>query len=61
MSPERKENIGPHKVEEFYWAGRMIVYVDDKLTSETFDDAVSGIKGALDHQSEQHALGYSND
>lgn len=52
MTPDRKEQIGPHKVEEFYWAGKMIVYVDNKLSSETFEAAVDGIKGALEHEEE---------
>lgn len=40
MSPERKAIIGEHKVEEYYWAGKMVVYVDNHLVNtETFDEA----------------------
>lgn len=53
MTPERKEQIGPHKVEEFYWNGRMIVYVDNQLSGSTFEAAVDGIKGMLEHEEEK--------
>lgn len=39
MSPDRVKVIDEHKVEEFYWAGKMIVYIDHHLTEETFEQA----------------------
>lgn len=39
MSPDRVKIIDDQRIEEFYWAGRMVVYIDNKLTDETFDQA----------------------
>lgn len=39
MSPDRVKVIDDHKVEEFYWAGKMVVYIDNQLTDETFERA----------------------
>jgi len=39
MSPEREAVINDHKVQEYYWAGEMVVYVDYQLTEETFEEA----------------------
>lgn len=45
MEPERKTVIDGHKIDEFYWNRAMIVYVDNILTQQTFEEAV----GALEH------------
>lgn len=39
MTPERKKVIDDSKVEEFYWAGKMVTYIDNSLSEENFDDA----------------------
>lgn len=39
MSPERKIIIDDRKVEEFYWSGRLVVYIDNRLTDETYEAA----------------------
>lgn len=39
MSPERKTIIDDRKVEEFYWAGKLVVYIDNRLTDETYEAA----------------------
>ena len=39
MSPDRKDTINGHRIEEFYWAGRMVTYVDNQLTSASYDAA----------------------
>ncbi len=38
MEPERKKEINGHKVEEYYWNRRMVVYVDNHLTEDSFED-----------------------
>jgi len=48
MTPERKEIIGSHKVEEYYWAGKKVVYIDNKATEETFDEARERLKEQRD-------------
>ena len=44
MSPDRVKVIGSQKVEEFYWAGRQVVYVDNCLSKDTFDEACSKLE-----------------
>lgn len=39
MKPEREWEANGHVVEEFYWNGKMIVYVDNKKVSMTFSEA----------------------
>lgn len=39
MDPERKKTINGNEVCEFYWAGKMVVYINHHLTHETFDAA----------------------
>jgi hypothetical protein len=37
MTPERTLTVNGKKVEEFYWAGKLIVYVDHHLVETDFD------------------------
>ena len=39
MTAERSIEINGHTIEEFCWNGRMVVYVDNRLTSETYETA----------------------
>lgn len=41
MTPERKHKIRGHVVEEFYWGGMYLCYVDHRLCAEDFDATVS--------------------
>ena len=52
MQPERTKNIGQYTVEEFYWNGKMVVYIDNKTTKETFELACLGVSESLDHEQE---------
>lgn len=40
MSPSRKCTAGGRKIEEFYWNGKYIVYVDNRLSEMTYPEAV---------------------
>ena len=40
MTPEKKKQVGKHKVEEYYWAGEYPIYINNRLTSLSFDGAV---------------------
>ena len=44
MTPERRKEINGHVVEEFYWAGRLPVYVDNRLVQKTFKEACVELK-----------------
>lgn len=34
MSPSRKREVNGHVVEEYYWAGDYVVYVDNNLVKD---------------------------
>jgi len=44
MTPEKKKVINGHKIEEFYWAGRYVVYIDNHLFEGSFDKAVKSVQ-----------------
>ncbi len=44
MTPDRKQIVNYKKIEEYYWNGRMVVYVDNQATDETFQQAVERAK-----------------
>jgi len=46
MTPDRKITIAGSRVEEFYWAGKYVVYVNNNLVDEGFDDAVKRLVAA---------------
>ena len=39
MTPERRIFIGDQKIEEYYWAGKMVVYVNNALFNGTYEEA----------------------
>lgn len=39
MTPDRVKVIDDNRVEEFYWAGKMVVYINNRATDETFEKA----------------------
>ena len=41
MKADRKKIINGYKIEECYWAGRTVCYVDDRLSNATFDENVA--------------------
>ena len=43
MDPERKTEIDGHEVAEFYWAGRMVTYVDHRLWDGTYQSAIDAL------------------
>ena len=38
MVPLRKKIVRGRKVEEFYWHGEFVVYIDNKLTDRKYND-----------------------
>jgi hypothetical protein len=45
MSPKKTKVIGKYTIEEYYWAGKSVVYVNNRLQDFfTFDMAVSHYK-----------------
>ncbi len=38
MSPDKVKTLRGHKVEQFYWAGRNVVYIDNRLTDWKYDE-----------------------
>lgn len=39
MNPERSKKVGKHTIEEFYWAGEWVVYVDNRSSDLSYEDA----------------------
>lgn len=56
MKAERTKIIGDTKVEEFYWNGELVCYVNQSAVSGTFDEICNGIIGAKDHEYELSTL-----
>ncbi len=54
MKPERTKRIGGFVIEEFYWAGKFKVYVNDELTRDTFEAACNHIISRARAIVEQH-------
>lgn len=44
MTSNKKKEINGHKIEEYYWAGALVVYVDHHLVDETFEEACERLK-----------------
>lgn len=40
ITPERKEVINGNEIEEIYWAGKFIVYINNRLYKGSFEEAV---------------------
>jgi len=38
MTPDKKKTINGHKVEQFYWGGKDVVYIDHRATQLKYDD-----------------------
>lgn len=41
MTPSKTKTINGQLVEEFWWAGKYVVYIDHHATEETFNQAVA--------------------
>lgn len=46
MSPDRKAVINGKTIAEYYWAGEMVVYIDNRLSGMTFDLACEQARAA---------------
>lgn len=40
MAPERRHYVNGYKIEEYYWAGKMVVYIDNRAFEGTFEEAI---------------------
>ena len=39
MSPDRKKVVNGQRIEEFYWAGKYVVYVNNCASDLSFEEA----------------------
>ena len=46
MTPDRKKVVNGITVTEYYWAGEMVVYIDNRASGMTFDGAVKMLEDA---------------
>jgi hypothetical protein len=44
MSPERKDTINGKKIEEYYWNGKLVVYVDNHSVDTTFEETCNTLR-----------------
>lgn len=44
MTPERKTRINNHLVEEYYWNGKMVVYLDHKKVASDYETTINYVK-----------------
>ncbi len=47
MTPNRKATVNGIKVEQYYWAGEQVVYVDNLATEYNFDTAVKMLNDGI--------------
>lgn len=40
MQPERHTSVNGHKIEEYYWNGKMAIYLDNNLFAGTYGYAI---------------------
>ena len=40
MTPERKQIINGREIREYYWAGKMVVYFDNRAYEGTYEQAI---------------------
>jgi hypothetical protein len=43
MSPDKRQTVNGHKVEQYYWAGKNVVYIDNRLFDGSFDEAIRSL------------------
>jgi len=39
MSPERKCKIGNDIIKEYYWGGKLVVYVNNRAVDKSYEEA----------------------
>lgn len=44
MSPDRKETVNGKLVEEYYWAGEYVVYVDHRAANGSYDKIIENLR-----------------
>lgn len=52
MEADREAVINGKRIAEFYWAGDIVVYVDNRLTEKSFEEACEEAK-AVQSNAEQ--------
>ena len=50
MAPERSCTVNGRVIREYYWAGEYPVYVDNRLTKCSYEDAADLLKAGADVQ-----------
>ena len=44
MRAERTKVINGNTVEEYYWAGKLVVYINNRLSNFTFEQAIKALE-----------------
>lgn len=40
MSPDRETIVNGNKIQEYYWARKIVVYVNNRLYEKTYEEAI---------------------
>jgi|SaaInl7_200m_RNA_FD_contig_41_1180555_length_1261_multi_6_in_0_out_0_2 hypothetical protein len=40
MSPDRRTEVNGNKIEEYYWAGKMVTYINNRAFEGTYEEAI---------------------
>ena len=48
MSPDKKITIYGKKIEQYYWGGKIVVYVDNLAFEGSFDEAIKAAKNGVE-------------
>ena len=43
MSPNKRETVNGCKIEQYYWSGKNVVYIDNQAFDGTFDEAIEHV------------------
>jgi 6-phosphogluconolactonase/glucosamine-6-phosphate isomerase/deaminase len=55
MSPDFRKIVNGHKVEQYYWSGYDVVYIDEWATPKKYDDiTTANIEAALIEAKDNH-------
>lgn len=60
MLPEHKQTINDVLIEEYWWAGKYVVYVDRRASDKTFAQACKDAE-ELESRAEKHATKTGDD
>jgi len=53
MQPNRSVIVNGHSIEEYYWGGKFVIYIDNKISIYSFQEAID-IYSVMDNYKNQN-------